>query len=92
MFVYRNTHGDTPMRHSEHFDPLLKIGDIVRNPHKGGHSLLPISRSTFLRGVDLGIYPKPVRIRGSNMNYWRLSEIEAIVKGAEKVKHSVGGQ
>ena len=73
------------------FDPLLKLGDIVRNPHKPGHSLLPISRTTFLRGVDAGIYPKPVRIPGSTLNYWRLSEIQSVLDAANQVDHSVGG-
>ena len=60
-------------RQTSNFDPLLKISNIVRNPKKRGYSLLPVSRSTFLRDVAKGEYPKPVRIAGSQINYWRLT-------------------
>jgi predicted DNA-binding transcriptional regulator AlpA len=76
---------------TSNFDPLLKISDIVRNPKKRGYSLLPVSRSTFLRGVAKGEYPKPVRIAGSQLNYWRLSEIEAVIDPQNEVDHSIGG-
>ena len=76
---------------TNHFDPLLKLSDIVRSPRSKGYSLLPIGRTTFLRGVDSGVYPKPVKIAGSNMNYWRLSEIEAVLQAQNEVDHRVGG-
>lgn len=76
---------------TSNFDPLLKLSDIVRGPRSKGYSLLPIGRTTFLRGVDSGVYPKPVKIAGSTLNYWRLSEIEALLDAQNEVNHRVGG-
>jgi len=42
--------------------------------------LIPVSRSTFLRGVDSGIYPKPVRISKRRVA-WKLEEILKCIEG-----------
>lgn len=53
------------------------LKDIVRL--KGNKdSLLPISRSTWLRGIESGEYPKPVKIAGRNA--WAKSEIHALIE------------
>ena len=53
------------------------LKDIVRS--KGNtNSLLPISRSTWLRGIETGEFPKPVKIAGSNA--WAKSEIHALIE------------
>ena len=53
------------------------LKDIVRL--KGNKdSLLPISRSTWLRGIESGEYPKPVKIAGRNA--WPKSEIHALIE------------
>ena len=52
------------------------LKDIVRL--KGNKdSLLPISRSTWLRGIETGEFPKPVKIAGRNC--WSKSEIHALI-------------
>jgi len=53
------------------------LKDIVRS--KGNtDSLLPISRSTWLRGIETGEFPKPVKIAGRNA--WAKSEIHALIE------------
>ena len=46
---------------------LLKLKQVLR--------LVPVSRSTWLRGIDDGIYPRPVKI-SSHLNVWRKEDIE----------------
>jgi prophage regulatory protein len=53
------------------------LKDIVRL--KGSkESLLPISRSTWLRGIESGEYPKPVKI--ANRNCWRKDDIHKLIE------------
>ena len=46
---------------------LLKLKQVLR--------LVPVSRSTWLRGIDDGIYPRPLKI-SSHLNVWRKEDIE----------------
>ena len=53
------------------------LKDIVRVGNNT-ESLLPISRSTWLRGIESGEYPKPIKIAGRNA--WSKSEIHALIE------------
>jgi len=46
--------------------PLLRLADTL--------DLLQISRSTLLRGVKEGRYPKPVKV-SKNLNVWRREDL-----------------
>lgn len=46
---------------------LLKLNQVLE--------LVPVSRSTWLRGIDDGLYPKPVKI-SPKLNVWRKKDIE----------------
>jgi predicted DNA-binding transcriptional regulator AlpA len=46
---------------------LLKLNQVLQ--------LVPVSRSTWLRGIHDGIYPKPVKI-SSHLNVWHAEDIE----------------
>ena len=46
--------------------PLLRLADTL--------DLLQISRSTLLRGVKEGRYPRPVKI-SKNLNVWRREDL-----------------
>jgi|TARA_R100001510_G_scaffold51321_1_gene51055 predicted DNA-binding transcriptional regulator AlpA len=46
---------------------LLKLNQVLE--------LVPVSRSTWLRGIDDGLYPKPVKI-SPKLNVWRKEDIE----------------
>jgi predicted DNA-binding transcriptional regulator AlpA len=53
------------------------LKDIVRLKDNKD-SLLPISRSTWLRGIESGEYPKPVKIAGRNC--WRKGDIHKLIE------------
>ena len=44
--------------------------------------LVPVSKSTWYRGMDAGIYPRPVKI-GPRCVAWKLSEIQACLAQLE---------
>ena len=50
----------------ENEKPLLRLGDTL--------DLLQISRSTLLRGIKEGRYPRPVKI-SKNLNVWRRKDL-----------------
>jgi hypothetical protein len=41
--------------------------------------LIPISRTSWLNGVNSGKYPKPVKL-GARTNGWRVSDIYALIE------------
>jgi predicted DNA-binding transcriptional regulator AlpA len=49
---------------------LLRLPDVLK--------LYPVSRSTFLLGVQTGLYPKPRRI-SARCVAWRESDIRALI-------------
>jgi len=63
---------------SLHALAYLRIWDIVSNPSKGTTGLLPIGRSSFLKGVKEGRYPKPVKL-GPRTTAWRVSDIHDLL-------------
>ena len=56
----------------------LRIWQIVGDKKRGIEPLLPIGKSTFLLGVKVGKYPKPVKL-GERTIAWRKSEIDAVL-------------
>jgi prophage regulatory protein len=56
----------------------LRIWQIVGDKKRGLEPLLPIGKSTFLLGVKLGKYPKPVKL-GERTTAWRKSDIDALL-------------
>ncbi|WP_404355566.1 helix-turn-helix transcriptional regulator [Methylotuvimicrobium sp. KM1] len=52
------------------------IGDKKANPPIP--ALIPISRSTWLSGVETGRFPKPVRL-GKRTVAWRISDIRKLI-------------
>lgn len=50
---------------------------------------LPISRSTWFRGIAEGRYPKPVRL-GPNTSAWREKDIRELIErlGASRTRRS----
>lgn len=52
-------------------------------------SVIPVSKSTWFRGITAGKYPKPVKI-GARASAWRVGEIRSCIatlqcKGAEEI-------
>lgn len=63
-------------------DYLLRIPDIVKP--KG---LLPISRSTFWKGVKSGKYPQPIKL-GPKITCWKWSEINNLINNGTEAPFS----
>lgn len=61
-------------------DPLLRMSQILGDRKKGIAPLIPISRTTWWRGVKSGIYPQPVRLTSSTVA-WRASDIQKLLDG-----------
>lgn len=47
-------------------DPLIRLSQLLK--------IIPVSRSTWYRGVAAGHYPKPVRLSPGTVA-WRTSEV-----------------
>ena len=58
-------------------EAYLKLSDIVRTKGSRSEPLLPISRSTWLRGVDAGKFPRPVKLLNSLV--WKQSDIKQLM-------------
>lgn len=62
-----------------HPDGLLRIEQICGSPRANIPALIPVSRSTWWRGVKDGRYPKPQKL-GPKLTCWRASEILALIE------------
>lgn len=49
---------------------LLRLPEVLK--------ILPISKSTFYEGIDVGLFPKPVRL-GKRTVAWRESDVRAAI-------------
>jgi prophage regulatory protein len=59
-------------------DRLLRLKDVIGSKPHGIAAIIPVSRSTWLQGVKIGLYPQPVRL-GVGCVAWRLSEVQALI-------------
>ena len=57
-------------------EELLRTCDLVNTRKRRG--ALNISRSAFLKGVNEGYFPQPIRL-GERLPVWRRSDIEAFL-------------
>lgn len=65
-------------------DEILRLNEIVSDGdgRSSRKALFPVSRSTWLRGVRAGIYPKPIRLSQRRVG-WRRSDIEKLIAKLE---------
>ena len=61
-------------------DEILRLNEIVgdEDGSSSRKGVFPVSRSTWLRGVRAGVYPKPIRLSQRRVG-WLRSDIEALV-------------
>ena len=52
----------------------LRIYHIIGDKSKGIRPLLPISKSTWWRGIKAGKYPRPLKI-GFRVSVWRMEDL-----------------
>jgi len=57
---------------------FLRLNQIVKSPNNHA-PLLPLCRTTWLKGIKAGIYPAPVRI-GARAVAWRVEDIHALIE------------
>ncbi|WP_198013920.1 helix-turn-helix transcriptional regulator [Desulforegula conservatrix] len=63
-------------------EKYMTIHMILGNPNKGIPAVIPVSRRKWLKGVESGIYPKPVRVSSRSLA-WKAKDIERLVKELE---------
>jgi prophage regulatory protein len=56
------------------------VGDLTAEPPI--QPLIPVSRSTWWRGVKEGRYPQPVRTLGKRLVAWRVEDIRALIESS----------
>jgi predicted DNA-binding transcriptional regulator AlpA len=57
---------------------FLRLPQIIGNPKKGIAPLIPVSRSSWWRGVRDGRYPKAVKL-GPRTTAWPVESIHALI-------------
>jgi len=57
---------------------FYSIYQIIGHKKRGIPPIIPVSRSTFLKGIDEGLFPKPVYLSPKTKR-WLHSEIKAYV-------------
>jgi len=64
----------------ENEKPLLRLSDTL--------DLLQISRSTLLRGIEAGRYPRPFKI-SKNLNVWRREDLLMMISSLPTNDHNL---
>jgi predicted DNA-binding transcriptional regulator AlpA len=57
---------------------LVRVSQIVGDKKKGVPPFIPISKNTWWVGVNLGRYPKGMKL-SSKVTVWRAEEVRAIL-------------
>ena len=52
------------------------LGDPLAHPHVP--AIIPVSRSTWWRGIQSGIFPRPIKL-GPRITVWRTQEIYDLI-------------
>ena len=58
---------------------FLRLKQIIGDRANGVPGIIPVSRGTWLMGVKLGLYPKPVRV-GKRAVAWRVEDIRDLIR------------
>ena len=56
---------------------FLRLRDVIGG--KDNPSIIPVSRSSWYKGIAEGRYPKPVKL-GERMSAWRVEDIRKLVE------------
>jgi len=61
---------------------LLRLRDILGDPRAKPPvpPMIPVCKATWYAGMEIGRYPKPVRL-GANIVAWRLEDIRRLIEG-----------
>jgi len=58
---------------------FIRESQIIGNKEKGIPPIIPVGRTTWLNGVETGIYPKPVKL-SERCKAYRVEDIRALIK------------
>lgn len=56
---------------------FLRLRDVIGGKNNPG--IIPVSRSSWYKGIEEGRYPKPVKL-GERMSAWRVEDIRRLVE------------
>ena len=62
----------------QEIEKYYRIWQIIGCKKRGIEPIIPISRSSFLRKVQMGDYPKPIKL-GFRTSAWKRSDIEKLL-------------
>ena len=60
-------------------EKLLRLEAILGSSKEGIEPIIPVSRSTWYRGIQAGRFPKPIKL-SPGCSVWRESDIMQLVK------------
>ncbi len=60
---------------------FLRVSQIVGNPKRGIPAIIPISRTSWWKGVKSGRFPKPIQL-GPKTVVWRVEDIRKLIEQA----------
>ena len=63
----------------------LRLRQIIGDPKSGTPALIPVSRSTWWKGVQNGRYPKSIKI-SERCTAWKASDINRLINDFQEVK------
>ncbi len=55
-----------------HPDGLSRLPEVLK--------IIPVSRAAWYRGIQQGIYPKPVKLSGGRTSAWRNSDLLDLIE------------
>ena len=55
---------------------FLRLRDVIGDKKNPG--IIPVSRSSWYKGIEEGRYPKPVKL-GERMSAWRVEDIRQLI-------------
>ena len=61
----------------------VRLAQIIGNHKKGIPPILPISRASWWRGIQSGIYPKGIKISRRCM-VWKVDDIALLIERLDK--------
>lgn len=62
----------------------LRVRQIIGDRSKGIPAIIPVAASTWWAGVQVGRFPKPVKL-GPKTTVWRAEDIRALIKNPAEV-------
>ena len=60
---------------------FLRLNDVIGDKNNPG--IIPVSRSSWYKGIGEGRYPRPVKL-GQRMVAWRVEDIRRLIEELDK--------